>query len=89
MQPTHSHDSSCSPENGDSIIRWSRSDSDRFREAQVDLFASHESSHWQLYYSLTLIPASRSLEPPCVAPGWDAAGLRDLPPAVVDTTTSR
>lgn len=28
----------------------------RFGEAQVDLFASHESSHCQLYYSLSQAP---------------------------------
>ncbi len=34
-------------------------------------------------------PASRSLEPPCVALGWDVADLSDLPPVVVvvDTIT--
>ncbi len=140
----------------------------RFGEAQVDLFASHESSHCQLYFSLTegplgtdalvhswpralrkyafppvsllaqtlcklredekhvllaaplwptrtwfpelisprdstslahsseegpplsvarhyMAPASRSVEPPCVAPGRDAADLSCLPPAVVET----
>ncbi len=30
----------------------------RFEEAQVDLFASHESSHYQLYFSLTEGPLS-------------------------------
>ncbi len=35
--------------------------------------------------SAPLAPVSRSLEPPCVAPGWDAADLSDLPPAVEDT----
>ncbi len=30
-------------------------------------------------------PASRSMEPPCVAPGRDAADLSGLPPAVVET----
>ncbi len=140
----------------------------RFGEAQVDLFASPESSHCQLYFSLTegplgtdalahswpralrnvcvspseptctdtvqaqggrgagpagcaplahpdlvsrthfprdstslahsseegppfsgarhhMAPASRSMEPPCVAPGRDAADLSSLPPAVVET----
>ncbi len=135
----------------------------RFGEAQVDLFASPESSHCQLYFSLTdwrtgtqlasgltqvcvspseptrtdtvqaqggrgagpagcaplahpdlvsrthfprdstslahsseegppfsgarhhMAPASRSMEPPCVAPGRDAADLSGLPPAVVET----
>ncbi len=28
-----------------------------------------------------------SVEPPCVAPGWDAADLSGLPPAVVETIT--
>ncbi len=32
-----------------------------------------------------LAPASRSVEPPCVAPGRDAADLSGLPPAVVET----
>ncbi len=32
-------------------------------------------------------PASRSVEPPCVAPGWDAADLSGLPPAVVEAIT--
>ncbi len=142
----------------------------RFGEAQVDLFASRESSHCQLYFSLTegtlgtdalahswpralckyafppvsllaqtlckaredeeqvllvapfwptrtwfsrthsprdspslahsseegppfsgarhhLAPASRPVEPPCVAPGWDAADLSGLPQAVVETIT--
>ncbi len=139
----------------------------RFGEAQVDLFASHESSHCQLYFSLTegplgtdtqlasdltqvcvspseptrtdtvqaqggqeagpagcaalahrdlvsrthfphdstslahsseegpplsgaqhhMAPASRSLEPPCVAPGRDVADLSGLPPAVEETIT--
>ncbi len=31
--------------------------------------------------------ASRSVEPPCVAPGWDAADLNGLPPTVVETIT--
>ncbi len=140
----------------------------RFGEAQVDLFASPESSHCQLHFSLTegplgtdalahswpqalhkyafppvsllaqtlcklredeeqvllgcaqlahpdlvsrtnfprdstslahsseegppfsgarhhMAPASRSMEPPCVAPGRDAADLSGLPPAVVMT----
>ncbi len=140
----------------------------RFGEAQVDLFASPESSHGQLYFSLTegplgtyalahswpralrkyvfppvsllaqtlcklredeeqvllfaphwptpdlvsqthfprestslahsseegpplsgarhhMAPAPRSMEPPCVAPGRDAADLSGLPPAVVET----
>ncbi len=53
MRPTRSHDSSHSPESGrlhPETIRliWSR-----FGEAQVDLFASPESSHCQLYFSLT------------------------------------
>ncbi len=34
-----------------------------------------------------MAPASRSLEPPCVAPGWDVADLSGLPPAVVETIT--
>ncbi len=34
-----------------------------------------------------LAPASRSVEPPCVASGWDAADLIGLPPAVVKTIT--
>ncbi len=34
-----------------------------------------------------LAPASRSVEPPCVAPGWDAADLSGLPQAVVETIT--
>ncbi len=32
-----------------------------------------------------MAPASRSMEPPCVAPGRDAADLTGLPPAVVET----
>ncbi len=32
-----------------------------------------------------MAPASRSMEPPCVAPGWDAADLSGLPLAVVET----
>ncbi len=36
-----------------------------------------------------MAPASRSVEPPCVAPGWDAADLSGLPPAVVETITPR
>ncbi len=110
----------------------------RFGEAQGDLFASHESSHCQLYFfpdrgppqhgrtgthlssGFTQVcispseptrtdtvqaqggwgagpplsgarhhmaPASRSVEPPCVAPGWDAADLSGLPLAVVETIT--
>ncbi len=136
----------------------------RFGEAQVDLFASRESSHCQWFFSLTegplgtdalahswpralrkyafppvsllaqtlckvredeeqvllvapfwptrtwfpelillatappwripfsgarhhLAPASRPVEPPCVAPGRDAADLSDLPQAVVETIT--
>ncbi len=96
----------------------------RFGEAQVDLFASPESSHCrgpprhrrtgtQLASGLTQVcispsdstslahsseegtplsgarhhmaPVSRSMEPPCVAPGRDAADLSGLPPAVVET----
>ncbi len=34
-----------------------------------------------------LAPASRPVEPPCVAPGRDAADLSDLPQAVVETIT--
>ncbi len=34
-----------------------------------------------------MAPASRSVEPPCVAPGRNAADLRGLPQAVVDTIT--
>ncbi len=133
-----------------------------FGEAQVDLFASHESTHCQLYFSLTegplgtdalahswprkltqvcvspsepihtdhcassgrthwptrtwfpelislvtappwriplrkgppllgarhhMAPASRSMGPPCVVPGRDAADSSGLPPAVVKTIT--
>ncbi len=32
-----------------------------------------------------MVPASRSMEPPCVAPGRDAADFSGLPPAVVET----
>ncbi len=32
-----------------------------------------------------MAPTSRSMEPPCVAPGRDAADSRGLPPAVVET----
>ncbi len=32
-----------------------------------------------------MAPASRSMEPPCVAPGRDAVDLSGLPPAVVET----
>ncbi len=32
-----------------------------------------------------MAPVSRSMEPPCVAPGRDAADLSGLPPAVVET----
>ncbi len=32
-----------------------------------------------------MVPSSRSMEPPCVAPGRDAADLSGLPPAVVET----
>ncbi len=32
-----------------------------------------------------MVPASRSMEPPCVAPGRDVADLSGLPPAVVET----
>ncbi len=32
-----------------------------------------------------MAPASRSMEPPCVAPGRDAADLSGLPPAAVET----
>ncbi|XDV50971.1 hypothetical protein PO909_019935 [Leuciscus waleckii] len=35
-----------------------------------------------------LAPSSRSLEHPCVAPGWDEAGLSTLPRPVVSTITS-
>ncbi len=34
-----------------------------------------------------MAPASRSVEPPFVAPGWDAANLSGLPPTVVETIT--
>ncbi len=34
-----------------------------------------------------MAPASRSVEPPCVASGWNAADLSGLPPAVVETIT--
>ncbi len=34
-----------------------------------------------------MAPASRSVEPPCVAPGQDAADLSGLPLAVVQTIT--
>ncbi len=34
-----------------------------------------------------LAPASRPVEPPCVAPGWDATDLSGLPQAVVETIT--
>ncbi len=34
-----------------------------------------------------MAPVSRSVEPPCVAPGWDVADLSGLPPAVEETIT--
>ncbi len=58
----------------------------RFGEAQVDLFASPES--WErrsIWHRHHMAPASRSMEPPCVAPGRDVADLSGLPPAVVET----
>ncbi len=162
VRPTISHESPGEWRLHPETIRliWSR-----FREAQVDLFASHESSHCQLYFFLTkgplgtdtlahswpqalhkfvfppvsllaqtlckfrkdeeqvllvaphwptrtwfpelislttalprcipplsgawhhMAPASRSVEPPCVAPGRDVADLSGLPPAVVETIT--
>ncbi len=168
MRPTCFHDISHSSESGDSKSETIRLIWSRFREAQVDLFASPESSHCQLYFSIErgpprhrrtgtqlasgltqvcvspseptctdtvqaqggrgagpagraplahpdlvsrthfsrdstslahsseegtplsgarhhMAPASRSMEPPCVAPGWDAADLSGLPPAVVET----
>ncbi len=162
VRPTISHESPGEWRLHPETIRliWSR-----FREAQVDLFASHKSSHCQLYFFLTkgplgtdtlahswpqalhkyvfppvsllaqtlcklrkdeeqvllvaphwptrtwfpklislttalprcipplsgawhhMAPASRSVEPPCVAPGRDVADLSGLPPAVVETIT--
>ncbi len=38
-----------------------------------------------VYMRHHMAPASRSMEPPCVAPGRDAADLSGLPPAVVET----
>ncbi len=58
LRPTCSHDSSLSLESGDSIPRLIRLIWSRFGEAQVDLFASLESSHCQLYFSLTEGPLS-------------------------------
>ncbi len=47
-----------------------------FGAAQIDLFASPDSTHCQLFYS-------------CLVPGWDAEVLGDLPQSVVvDTITS-
>ncbi len=34
-----------------------------------------------------MAPTSRSVEPSCVAPGWDVADLSGLPPAVIETIT--
>ncbi len=34
-----------------------------------------------------MAPTSRSVEPPCVAPGRDVADLSGLPPAMVETIT--
>ncbi len=34
-----------------------------------------------------MAPTSRTVEPSCVAPGWDVADLSGLPPAVIETIT--
>ncbi|KAL0183722.1 hypothetical protein M9458_019418, partial [Cirrhinus mrigala] len=144
-QPTHPGEWRLHPQTVQLI--WSR-----FGEAQIDLFTSPESSHCQLYYSLSeaplgrdalahswppgpnllaqtlckiredgeqvllvapywltrtcpsledspeegpsfsgdghnLAPASRSLEPACVASGRDTIDLAGLPQAVIETIT--
>ncbi|KAL0161328.1 hypothetical protein M9458_045053, partial [Cirrhinus mrigala] len=146
-QPTHPGKWRLHPQTVQLI--WSR-----FGEAQIDLFASPESSHCQLYYSLSeaplgrdalahswppgpnllaqtlckiredaeqvllvapywptrtcpsledspeegpsfsgdghnLAPASRSMEPICVASGRDTVDLAGLPQAVIETITQQ
>lgn len=56
MQPTHSHDSSLSPREWPLHPQMVQLIWSQFGEAQVDLFASHEFSHCQLYHSLTQAP---------------------------------
>ncbi len=80
MRPTCSHDSSLSPESGNSIPRlhpirviWSR-----FGEAQVDLFASPEFSHCQLYFSLTEGPLGTD----ALAHSWPRTLRKDVFPPV-------
>ncbi len=165
VRPTRSHDSSLSPENGDSIPRrsgWSGVDSGKLRwscllpaspptasgilpdwgrthwhTAGLGLYASMHFPQWacshrhcaksgrtrsrscwsrrsgppgpgfpnsfssrqplpgpflwgrtsSLRGSAPLAPASRPVEPPCVAPGRDAADWSGLPQAVVETIT--
>ncbi len=79
MQPTHSNNSSPSLEDGDSIPRlssWSGVDSGKPRWTW--LFASHESSHCQLYYSLTEAPISTD----ALAHSWPQALLKYAFPPV-------
>ncbi|KAG1946513.1 hypothetical protein F2P79_013391 [Pimephales promelas] len=80
----------------------SPADWEQFGEAQIDLFASRDSSHCALFYSLSEgtvcvpptyslrdgAPSSRALEATRVAPGRDEAGLSTLTPAVAATITS-
>ncbi len=59
----------------------------RFEEAQVDLFASPESSHCQLYFSLTEGPLGTDAPAHSWPRACQPADLSGLPPAVVETIT--
>ncbi len=56
-----------------------------FPHDSTSLAHSSEEGHPLSGARYNMAPASRSMEPPCVAPGRDVADLSSLPPAVVET----
>ncbi len=61
----------------------------RFGEGQVDLFGSHESSHCQLYYSLTQAPPGHGCTDTQLASGPMQVCISPSEPAHTDTVQGK
>ncbi len=70
----------CTPLVHPDLVSWTH-----FPRDSTSLAHSSEEGHPLSGTRHNMAPSSRSMEPPCVAPGRDAADLSGLPPAVVET----
>ncbi len=67
------------------LLLWSHTQFKSLRTVHIPGKHSSEEGHPLSGTRHNMAPSSRSMEPPCVAPGRDAADLSGLPPAVVET----